>query len=150
MPRVNFTEVADSGRAPLPAGSYVVCCIGVQQKVNNAGDEQWNVKWEVQEGAFKGRWIFDTLTFSPAAMWRVKMLYGHLLGRSGDNEDCQLEDLADVCAVAKVILDEWPKGSGKMRNRIEDYRPSSAAQKPSQRDEPPTPEIDFVPDDCPI
>ena len=75
MPRIDFNSVAGvENFAPIPAGDYTCRLTDIEPDVTRAGHEKWRLRWEVQEGEYAGRNIFDTISFTPKAMPRVKLV----------------------------------------------------------------------------
>lgn len=98
MPRVNFADVEEAEDfSLLPDGVYLCAVQAIDDTVKTqAGDEMWDIRFRVEEGDYKGRAIFDRISFGKKALPRVKLLCsrlgmdvegevnvqaGHLLGR---------------------------------------------------------------------
>ena len=75
MPTVNFSEIEDDGKyPPLPKGQYPCSIVMVTVESTRKGDEMWNIRFEVTEGQYAGRLIFDRLVFKGKGYVRIKGL----------------------------------------------------------------------------
>ncbi len=75
MPKVDFSQIDDvQGFEPLPEGQYVCRVEEITTTTTKSGDELWKLRLEVVDGPFDGRYVFDNMVFSPAAMCRVKLI----------------------------------------------------------------------------
>lgn len=117
MPKVNFDNVRDiEDGDPLPEGWYLTCVAKVSASTTKSGDEMWIVDFQVIEGPHKGRRIFDTLNFSPAALPRIKFFFGVLgLDVSGTRR-VTLDDIKDAIVSVKVAIEETTD-NGRLRKR---------------------------------
>lgn len=79
MPKVDLSKVPDQeGFASIPTGEYRAVIETIYERQSNKGDEMWGVLWRIIEGDYVGRGVFDNLTFSEKAMWRVKLVCSRL------------------------------------------------------------------------
>jgi len=79
MPRIDFNNVDDvEDFAPLPDGKYLCRGAEVEEATTQYGDEMWKLRFVVESGSHRGRYIFDNLVFSDAAMKRVKLICSRL------------------------------------------------------------------------
>jgi len=79
MPKVDFSKVDDVGDfSPLPDGKYLCQLANVEEASTQYGDEMWKLRFEVVQGDHAGRYIFDNMVFSDAAMKRVKLICSRL------------------------------------------------------------------------
>ena len=79
MPKIDFNNVDDvQGFAPLPDGKYLCRVAEVEEATTQYGDEMWKLRLVVDSGPHRGRYIFDNLVFSAAAMKRVKLICSRL------------------------------------------------------------------------
>jgi hypothetical protein len=70
-PSINFAEV--KGLEPVPTGSYVATIVDAKEGVSQNQTPKIDVQWKIEdEGPYMGRIVFDTLTFTEKAMFRVK------------------------------------------------------------------------------
>lgn len=79
MPRIDFNNVDDvQDFSPLPDGKYLCRVAEVQVSATQYGDEMWKLRFVVEQGPHRGRFLFDNLVFSNAAMKRVKLICSRL------------------------------------------------------------------------
>lgn len=75
MPNIDFGNISEAEEfTPVPPGRYLCELIKIEEKSTDNGNEMWNLKFEIKQGDQKGRYIFDRLIFSTAAMPRVKLI----------------------------------------------------------------------------
>ena len=76
MPECDFSSVDDAQDfSPLPPGDYPCRLAAIDpNERTKAGDEMWNLRFVVKEGDYRGRLIFDRISFGEAALPRVKLL----------------------------------------------------------------------------
>lgn len=88
MPKIDFNHVDDvQDFSPLPEGKYLCRIAEVEEASTQHGDEMWKLRLVVESGPYRGRYIFDNLVFSSAALKRVKLICGRLgLDVSGELE----------------------------------------------------------------
>ena len=70
MPAIDFSSV--KGLDPVPAGTYNAVVIAATEGTSQNGNPKIDVRWQIEGGEYDGRQLFDTLTFTEKAMWRVK------------------------------------------------------------------------------
>jgi hypothetical protein len=79
MPRIDFNNVDDvQDFSPLPDGKYLCRVAEVEEAATQYGDEMWKLRFAVESGPHRGRYIFDNMVFSDAAMKRVKLICSRL------------------------------------------------------------------------
>ena len=101
MPSINFAKV--QSLEPLPAGVYTATIIKAEQGISKAGNEKIDIQWKVEGGAHDGRIIFDTLTFTEKALFRVKATLQGLGFPADFKGNVSAEDL--VGRTAKITVD---------------------------------------------
>lgn len=131
MPKVNFENV-DAPRPfepergdPVPAGTYVSSVVAVEETVTRHGDEMWRLRFAIQEGPHQGRFIWDNLPFSEAALPRLKLACGALGLDIAGEVDLVPEDLLGCSCRLRVSVE---RHEGKRRNKVafEGYEPVEA------------------------
>jgi len=70
MPKINFADV--KGIEPIPAGNYLASIIDVKEGMSKTQNIKFDVQWKVEGGPFDGRRVFDTWSFHPDSLFRVK------------------------------------------------------------------------------
>ncbi len=79
MPKIDFNNVDDVQEfTPLPDGKYLCRVEKVEESSTQNGDEMWKLRFVVESGPHRGRYIFDNMVFSDAAMKRVKLICSRL------------------------------------------------------------------------
>lgn len=57
-------------RDPVPEGKYTFTIGTVKERALPDGTPEWSIQVEIQDGPSKGRWLFDTLTWSKEWRWK--------------------------------------------------------------------------------
>ena len=121
--RVNWDEVPDGEGEflPMPKGRYLVKILEVATKQGPKG-EYWDCKYQVQAGEHKGRFVWDNLSLTTAAFWRVKLLYTRLdLVVTGTTEILPY-DIIDGILVVTLDTDTYVShGAKKTKNVIKEF-----------------------------
>jgi hypothetical protein len=75
MPIVNFLKDGPNEiYSPLPKGKYVCKLVGFFFENTGNGHEVWNLCFEVTDGEYKDRYIFDNLYFNESGLAQVRCL----------------------------------------------------------------------------
>jgi hypothetical protein len=75
MLNVDFSTVEDTqDYTPIPKGEYLCRISKVEEALTGAGDPMWKLHLIVDEGDYKGRYVFDNLVFSEKALKRAKFI----------------------------------------------------------------------------
>lgn len=69
-PAIDFSEV--KGLEPIPAGNYTATIIKATVGKSQQGNDKIDLQWKIEGGDYDGRIVFDTLTFTPKSLYRVK------------------------------------------------------------------------------
>lgn len=121
MPKIDFNNVDDvHDFSPIPDGKYLCRLAEVEEAATQYGDEMWKLKFVVEEGRYRGRYIFDNMVFSPAAMKRVKLICSRLgLDTSGEL-DLTPEDIKGRACYLTVETEDYEdsEGNAKKRNTV--------------------------------
>jgi len=92
----------NSYRTPVPEGNYPIVIGTVKERSLPDGTCEWNIQMEIQDGHSKGRWLFDTLTWTKK--WRWKQIL--VLEACGFDleKNCEIRpgDLKGVAATVQV------------------------------------------------
>ena len=103
---------------PIPEGKYVCKMAEIEEASTKNGDEMWKLRLEVVEGAHAGRYLFDNLVFSAAAMKRVKLICSRLgIDVSGTLKIAAMAVLAMGHPVRRVTPPACPPSSEPGRRR---------------------------------
>lgn len=118
MPKVDFSKVDDvQDFSPLPDGKYLCQVSEIEEATTQYDDEMWKLKFEVVEGEHKGRFIFDNLVFSEAALKRAKLICSRLgLDVSGEVELTPSMLKGRRCYLS-VLTEEYEDSEGKTKKR---------------------------------
>jgi len=121
MPKIDFKNVEDvKGFSPLPGGTYLCKVAEVEEGATQRGDEMWRVRFVVESGVHKGRYIFDSLVFSAAAMKRVKLFCSSVgIDVAGEQDLTPDAIIGRTCNVT-VTTEEYenPEGQTRFRNSV--------------------------------
>jgi hypothetical protein len=120
-PAINFAKV--TGLEPLPAGNYTATIVQAEVGISKAGNEKIDLQWKVEGGPHDGRVVFDTMTFTEKALFRVKATLQGLGYPKDFKGEVRPADL--IGKTAKLTLDIQP-GNGvdesgepyQARNRV--------------------------------
>jgi hypothetical protein len=123
MPKIDFTTIDDAQDfSPIPEGKYLCRLAEVEEAHTRDGDDRWKLRFEVLEGPYQGRKIFDDLFFSAKALKRVKFVCSRLgLDVSAQGEfDLQPDHILDRVAYVTVEIEEYEDDHGvtKKRNKV--------------------------------
>jgi hypothetical protein len=127
MPSINFAQV--KGLEPVPVGNYTATIIKAETGVSKKGNEKIDLQWRVEGGAFDGRIIFDTLTFTEKALFRVKATLKGL--GFPDNFKGEVRSDMLVGKSAKLTVD-IQMGEGTDEQTGEVYPPRNRIKKVAQ------------------
>jgi len=118
MPKVDFANVDDAQDfTPVPEGEYLCELAHVDEQNTQYGDEMWRLRWKIIDGEHAGRYIFDNLIFSDAAMSRVKLVCKRLgLDVSGE-ADLTPDKLMDKPVFITVTIVQYTDNEGKVKDR---------------------------------
>lgn len=70
---VNFGDIR--GPELIPDGDYIARIARVTPGTSKAGNKKWDLQWKIETGDHRGRVVFDTLTFTQSAMFRVRDVF---------------------------------------------------------------------------
>jgi hypothetical protein len=125
MPSINFADVQEL--KPIPPGKYNATIVKAEEGVSHAGNEKISLQYRIEGGKYDGRIVFDTLTFTPKALFRVKNTLSALGFPSDFKGEVNPDDL--VGHSVKVTVDIQP-GNGVDENG-EPYPPRNRVKKVS-------------------
>jgi hypothetical protein len=117
--RLDFNiEDAKSGFDPLPGGVYPARVGEAELKTASTGKPMIEVIWEVTEGEFAGRKVWDNIVTS--VQFKIKQ-YADLAGIASGAE-LDTNDLVGTEALLTLIQQEY---EGEPRNKIKKIEPLS-------------------------
>ena len=118
MPKIDFSTVEDvQDFTPLPKGKYRCQLVEVEEATTQSGYEMWKIRFEVTEGEFNGRFIFDNLFFSDKGLKRTKLLCNRLgLDVSGEL-DLTPDKIKGLACYVEVDVEEYEDSNGQTKPR---------------------------------
>lgn len=118
MPKVDFAKVDDvDSYSPLPDGSYLCRLTEVETDVTRNGDEMWKLRFTVEDGPHAGRYIFDNMVFSLAAMKRVKLICSRLELDTTGEVDLNPDLVKGRRCVVSVQTEEYVDDNNQTKSR---------------------------------
>ena len=118
MPKFNFDDIEDIEQfAPLPVGRYLCHVVEVEEARTKYGDEMWKLRLVVEAGPQRGRYIFDNLVFSDAAMKRVKLVCSRLGLDVAGEIDLEPSAIQGRRCYVTVGIEEYQDQEGTSRRR---------------------------------
>ena len=115
-PIIDFSKV--QGLEPVPAGQYTATIVKAEAGTSKAGNDKIDMQWKIEGGKFDNRIIFDTLTFTEKALFRVKATLSSLGFPKNFKGDVKPEAL--LGKTAKLTVDIQP-GNGTDPDTGEPY-----------------------------
>jgi hypothetical protein len=118
MPKIDFSKIDDvQDFSPLPDGKYLCRLTEIEEASTQYGDEMWKLRFEVIQGEHIGRFIFDNMVFSEAALKRVKLICSRLgLDVSGEIDLTPSLLEGRKCYVS-VLTEEYEDNEGNIKKR---------------------------------
>lgn len=112
---------------PIPAGKYKVVMVDSEEKPTKAGNGSYlNLTYEIIEGEYKGRKLWDRLNLNnpnPTAVEIAKGTLSALCRAAGVKVLRDTTQLHDIPVLAKVSA-KMDQQSGEIRNEIKGYEPA--------------------------
>lgn len=124
------TVAPNLGFVPLPAGKYTVAVASVEQKPTSQGGGAYlEIVWQVTQGEFVSRKLFDRLNLWNSSAQAVEMAYGTLsaiLRATGKIRFQDTSEMVGLTCIAEISLDAGrvDKQTGQQydpQNRIKAY-----------------------------
>lgn len=129
-----------AGNNALPEGVYRLNGVGAKAKLTSGGkpsvDAQFEVAGTYEGEPIKGRKVFDTLTITREAAFKVKNLCSATGGelcppRSGSFQDVEefAHNVLDVTREGIFAFLKQDTYEGKVRNKVKEYLTAEEAEK---------------------
>lgn len=121
MPYIEFNKIEDSERfTPVPAGEYLCEIVRIDESLTQYGDEMWRIRFMITEGDHKGRYIFDNMVFSRAAMSRVKLMAKAMGVDTSKSLNLESHHLMGILVFVTVTVEEYitREGEHRQQNRV--------------------------------
>lgn len=128
--RINLKGVSVNGNfETLPAGTYTVQLTDYGTKTaKDSGNEYVHCEFEITDGEFAGRKIWDNIVFTPTALWKFKAFaiatgFGNVDDPDGIETDDIFQNAMNEPVMVKVVIDKFTNKSGSKQesNKIESY-----------------------------
>lgn len=115
---VDFSNVQDVEFEVLPAGVYSTVISGAQVK-QGQNHPYLALELQIQDGDYSGRKVWDNLSFSPNALWKMKKLFSALEMETTGNIEFEPEDLIgeEVAITLRIATDK----ENRQRNTVHNY-----------------------------
>ena len=118
MPKVDFSKIDDvQDFSPLPAGKYPCKLVEVEEARTQYDDEMWKLRFQVASGQYAGRFIFDNLVFSEAALKRAKLICSRLGLDVSKELDLTPELIKGRVAMLTVDIEPYEDAEGRTKQR---------------------------------
>lgn len=128
MPRINVNLKDAEARKPLPNDTYECRVLEINQK---SGSKSFYIQviYEVLDGEYEGRKIYDNVMTSGQAAWQFCDWWEALTGEELDVDDLEEFDFDTDDVVGQAIgiateQEEYPEGSGKYNHKAAKYIPA--------------------------
>jgi len=118
MPKIDFSQIDDvKDFSPLPDGDYLCRLSEIEESTTQYDDELWKLKFEVIEGEYAGRYVFDNMVFSEAALKRAKLICSRLgINVSGEIDLAPGMIEGRTCYLT-VEIEEYEDSEGHLKKR---------------------------------
>lgn len=136
MPKLNSALAAQVGRqevqveySPLPADTYTVRLMNVEPRESANGNPAWSWSYEVVEGEYAGRRLWDYTSLVEKALWRVKAIFDAFGVPPGTDTDDLLGRQVRLVVSQRII----PAGrrQGELGNQIDRVLPGPSLSEVS-------------------
>lgn len=119
-------QVSESanGASALDEDIYTCRLMGVEAKESKAGSVYWSWEYQVDDGPFKGRKLWDNTSLSDAAVWRLDKVFEAFGEPTNTDTDDLLGRLVDLQVEQQII--ESGARAGEVGNSITRVFASSA------------------------
>lgn len=121
MINLDFSNVTGGNFEPIPAGDYVLEIENIEERVSKAGNDMLNITFNVAEGEYEGRKIFEFYVLSEKALWKLKDLLIALGIDAEGQVDISIDDLEGEMLIGNVEIQEQ-KGYDPS-NKIKTHKP---------------------------
>jgi hypothetical protein len=117
-------EAESGGFSALPEGKYLCVLEDVQTDGEGPKGPYWTWVWKVHpdNGSHDGRMLWDVISLSESAAWKVKQVFD-ALGFSLDSDTDELIGEMAVLAVTQRVIAKG-KREGEMGNQVDLYLPA--------------------------
>lgn len=103
--RINFGDIKELD--PIPDGKYDAVIAKAEFGLSQKQQPKCDIRWKIEEeGDFAGRVVFDTLSFAPNALWRVKEVLVALGFEEDFNDELTTDMLLGMRGVITVATEQ--------------------------------------------
>lgn len=117
--RLDFSQVQGGDFEPIPEGDYLVEIEKVEHKHSQSGNEMLQMTFNVVEGEYAGRKVFDNYVLTQAALWKLKSLFVALGKDVSGIAEFEPDELIGNKFIATVSVEEY---NGNENNRIKKHK----------------------------
>lgn len=121
MINLDFSNVTGGNYEPMPAGDYVLEIEDIEERVSKAGNEMLNITFNVAEGEYEGRKIFEFYVLTEKALWKLKDLLVALGINTEGQVDVSVDDLVGEMLIGNVEIQE--QEGYDPSNKIKTHKP---------------------------
>jgi hypothetical protein len=126
-------EGVESGGKIVPDGTYEGRIKSIEEKESSNDNPMLVVKWEVLSGKGKGGVIWDNISLTPQALWRLKGLMEALEIEVPDGAmDIDLSELEGAECAIQIVNERY---EGKDRPRVTAYGSPGEAEEEESEEE---------------
>lgn len=127
----DFTGVEAGGRM-VPDGTYSVTIDEIGTEEGQSGYDYWAVRFKVTAGQYKGSVLFDNLSHSPAALFKIKRLLEVLGVEAEGMVDIDPDELVGQELDVLVVNENF---EGKDRPKVQEYMALSTTSEEEEEEE---------------
>jgi hypothetical protein len=120
VPKLDFSDVQDF--AAIPKGIYNATVFSIElKKAQGDGSDYYSWQFAIQDEGFKNRRVWMNTSLKPQALWKLKATLESLDGApiKGEFDFNPTAYFGRPCSIS-LGTQEYPVGSGKMSNTVED------------------------------
>lgn len=119
MVEVDLTgvEEATDDKYPLiPEGQYLVRIEKAEQKQSAKGKDYFALQFNILDGDYAGKKLFDMVSLSSGALGRLKLVLSHLEMENDGALKLYEEDFVGKCCMLDIYIsdEEYPDKDGRM------------------------------------
>jgi hypothetical protein len=117
MPNINWNDAeAPKDFGVLPDGIYPAVVVNVKPGWTKAGDEMWNLTFEIMGGIYAGRKIFDNLVFKKGScLGRVRQAFQAFGFATDGSSYVEIENIYGKECLINLETEEY---NGKKKNIV--------------------------------
>jgi hypothetical protein len=132
---VNFSGV-EAGRRAVPDGTYQAEVTSAElQEAKSSGNPMIVVKWKILSGKGKGATVYDNISLTPQALWKLRGCL-EALGIEAQEDDVEASDYAEamVGEQAEVTITNETY-EGEQRPKVTSYGSAGEEEEETEEEE---------------